>query len=82
VIQAVLNVGLLWLAVAAVLFSVIGAYYYLRIVKLMYFDEPTERRALEGSGALKFVLSANGLAVLALGMYPGLLLAVCAAVLP
>jgi NADH-quinone oxidoreductase subunit N len=48
----------------------------------MYFDEPAERRALEGSGALKFVLSANGLAVLALGMYPGLLLAVCAAVLP
>jgi NADH-quinone oxidoreductase subunit N len=82
VIQAALNVGLLWLAIAAVLFSVIGAYYYLRIVKLMYFDEPTERRALEGSGALKFVLSANGLAVLALGMFPGLLLAVCATVLP
>jgi NADH-quinone oxidoreductase subunit N len=82
VIQAVLNVGLLWLAIAAVLFSVIGAYYYLRIVKLMYFDEPTERRALEGSGAFKFVLSANGLAVLALGMFPGLLLAVCATVLP
>jgi NADH-quinone oxidoreductase subunit N len=82
VIQAVLNVDLLWLAVVAVLFSVIGAYYYLRVVKLMYFDEPSERRALEGSGAVRFVLSLNGLAVLVLGIYPGLLLALCAKVLP
>jgi NADH-quinone oxidoreductase subunit N len=82
VIQAVLHVGFLWLAVVAVAFSVIGAYYYLRVVKLMYFDEPTERRALEGSGAFRFVLSVNGLAVLVLGMYPGLLLALCARVLP
>ncbi len=82
VIQAALHVGLLWLAVIAVAFSVIGAYYYLRVVKLMYFDEPSERRALEGSGAFRFVLSVNGLAVLALGMYPGLLLALCAKVLP
>ncbi len=82
VIQAVLGVDLLWVAIVAVVFSVIGAFYYLRVVKLMYFDEPAERRALEGSGALRFVLSVNGLAVLALGMYPGLLLAVCAAVIP
>jgi NADH-quinone oxidoreductase subunit N len=82
VIQAVLNVGLLWLAIVAVAFSVIGAYYYLHVVKLMYFDEPTERRALEGSGAVRFVLSVNGLAVLVLGLYPGLLLALCATVLP
>ena len=53
------------------LFSVIGAYYYLRVVKLMYFDEPTERRALEGSGAVRFVLSVNGLAVLVAGRLPG-----------
>ena len=82
VIQAALHAGLFWLAIAAVVFSVIGAYYYLRVVKLMYFDEPTERRALEGSGSLRFVLSANGLAVLLLGMYPGLLLALCARVIP
>jgi NADH-quinone oxidoreductase subunit N len=82
VIQAVLNIGLLWLAIVAVAFSVIGAYYYLRVVKLMYFDEPTERRALEGSGAVRFVLSVNGLAVLVLGIFPGLLLALCAAVVP
>jgi NADH-quinone oxidoreductase subunit N len=81
VIQAALNVGLLWLAIAAVVLSVIGAYYYLRVVKLMYFDEPVERAALEGSRSFRLVLSANGLAVLLLGMYPGLLLAVCARVL-
>ncbi len=81
VIQAALNVGLLWLAIVAVVFSVIGAYYYLRVVKLMYFDEPTERAPLEGSSSFRFVLSANGIAVLLLGMYPGLLLALCARVL-
>jgi NADH-quinone oxidoreductase subunit N len=47
----------------------------------MYFDEPTEHRAIQGSGAVRFVLSANGLAVLLLGLYPGMLLALCAAVL-
>jgi len=82
VIQAVLGVGQTWLAVVAVVFSVIGAYYYLRIVKLMYFDEASETAALEGSLALRFVLSVNGLAVLVLGMFPGLLLALCAAAIP
>jgi len=61
---------------------VIGAYYYLRIVKLMYFDEAVDRAPLEGSGSFRFVLSANGIAVLLLGMYPGLLLALCARVIP
>jgi NADH-quinone oxidoreductase subunit N len=82
VIQAVLHTGQTWLAIAAVLFSVVGAYYYLRVVKLMYFDEPVERAALEGSGALRMVLSVNGLAVLLLGLFPGLLLALCAQVIP
>jgi NADH-quinone oxidoreductase subunit N len=82
VIQAILHTGHTWLAVAAVLFSVVGAYYYLRVVKLMYFDEPLDRAPLEGSGALRFVLSINGLAVLALGLFPGMLLALCAQVIP
>jgi len=82
VIQAVLHTGSLWLPVVAVLFSVVGAYYYLRVVKLMYFDEPTEWERLEGSAALRFVLSVNGLAVLGLGLFPGLLLALCAGVIP
>jgi NADH-quinone oxidoreductase subunit N len=82
VIQAVLHIDALWLAVVAVVFSVIGAYYYLRIVKLMYFDEPVDRSELEGSGAMRFVLSINGLAMLVLGLFPGALLALCAQVIP
>jgi NADH-quinone oxidoreductase subunit N len=82
VIQSVLHIDMTWLAVLAVGFSVVGAYYYLRIVKVMYFDEPTERTALQGSGAMRFVLSLNGLAVLVLGLFPGALLALCARVIP
>jgi len=82
VIQAVLDIGSLWIAIIAVLFSVIGAYYYLRVVKLMYFDEPTDRARLQASGSMRFVLSMNGLAVLVLGLFPGLLLALVAQVIP
>ena len=82
VIQTVLHIGALWLAIVAVAFSVVGAFYYLRVVKLMYFDEPDERRSLEGGRTLRLVLSVNGLAVLVLGLFPGLMLALCASVLP
>ncbi|MGI9247078.1 MAG: NADH-quinone oxidoreductase subunit NuoN [Steroidobacteraceae bacterium] len=82
VIQAVLNVDLLWVAIVAVALSVVGAYYYLRVVKVMYFDEPVDRSALQGSSAMRFVLSLNGLAVLVLGLFPGMLLALCASVIP
>jgi NADH-quinone oxidoreductase subunit N len=82
VIQAVLHAGSVWLAIVAVAFSVIGAFYYLRVVKLMYFDEPIDRAALQGGGAMRFVLSLNGLAVLVLGLFPGALLALCASVIP
>ena len=81
VIAAVLDVGLTWLAALAVLMSVIGAYYYLRIVKLMYFDEPTTRDAVEAKIAVRVVLSLNGMAILILGLYPGALLRLCENVL-
>jgi len=81
VISAVLDIGITWLAALAVLLSVVGAYYYLRIVKLMYFDEPTAADPVEANRAFRFVLSLNGLAVLALGLFPGLLLRLCALVL-
>jgi NADH-quinone oxidoreductase subunit N len=82
VISAVLDVGYTWLAAVAVLFSVIGAFYYLRVVKLMYFDEP-EGDAMPNAGvAMRAVLSANGLAVLALGIFPAALIQLCASVLP
>jgi NADH-quinone oxidoreductase subunit N len=70
---------LLWLAVFAVLISLIGAYYYLRIVKVMYFDEPTADAAAplqEGAG-VNALLAANGGAVLLLGLLPGGLMALC-----
>jgi NADH-quinone oxidoreductase subunit N len=77
VIQAVLGVQLTWLAVVAVLFSVVGAYYYLRVVKLMYFDEPSDATAIGGSMLMRTVLSANALLVLGLGIIPGSLLQLC-----
>ena len=77
VIQAVLGVHITWLAVIAVLFSVVGAFFYLRIVKLMYFDEPTETSSIGGSMLMRTVLSANALLAIALGVVPGSLLQIC-----
>ena len=82
VIGAILDVGLAWLAAVAVVLSVVAAFYYLRVVKLMYFDEPTDGHAIEAGGTLRAVLSANGVAVLALGVFPSSLIDLCARVLP
>jgi NADH-quinone oxidoreductase subunit N len=82
VVAAVLNVGMTWLAVAAVFFSVIGAYYYLRVVKLMYFDAAEDKSPLQAAAGFRLVLSANALLVLALGLMPGWLLRVCESVIP
>jgi len=82
VITAVLHVGLAWLAVLAVVFSVIGAFFYLRVVKLMYFDAPANDHCVAGSAGFRWVLSLNALLVLALGIAPGWLLEICARVLP
>src|ERR1700676_433893 len=77
VIQAVLGVSYIWLAVVGVLFSVVGAFFYLRIVKLMYFDEPTDATVIGGSVLMRTVLSANALLVFGLGVIPGTLLQLC-----
>jgi NADH-quinone oxidoreductase subunit N len=77
VIQATVNAGMIWLAVVAVLFSLVGAFYYLRIVKLMYFDDAQDRAPLVAGADMRFVLSANGLAVLLLGILPGPLMQAC-----
>jgi NADH-quinone oxidoreductase subunit N len=82
VISAVLDVGIVWLAALAVFMSVIGAYYYLRVVKLMYFDEPSASDPVQAGTAVRVVLSLNGLAILGLGLFPGILLRLCASVLP
>jgi NADH-quinone oxidoreductase subunit N len=78
VLQAVLSTGQVWLAVVAVLLSLIGAFYYLRVVKVMYFDEPVDTTPIFASSDMRVALSLNGAAVLALGVLPGPLMAVCA----
>ena len=65
VIEAAVNAGFVWLAVVAVLASLIGAFYYLRIVKLMYFDDATDSCADRARGDTRALLSVNGLALLA-----------------
>jgi NADH-quinone oxidoreductase subunit N len=80
VLQAIVvtNVtGYIVLAVAAVMFSLIGAFYYLRLVKVMYFDEPTDTAPIVASGEVKTLLSLNGAAVLLFGLLPGGLMALC-----
>jgi NADH-quinone oxidoreductase subunit N len=82
VIGAVLDIGLDWLAVLAVVLSVVAAFYYLRVIKVMYFDEPADAIDIQAGGTLRTVLSANGIAVLALGIFPSVLIDLCARVLP
>ena len=77
VLEAVVSAGLWWLALIGVFFSIIGAFYYLRIIKLMYFDEPVTREPLTAGAGAKVALSVNGLAVLVLGVFPASLLSVC-----
>ena len=81
VLQALVSTNVtayIWLAVAAVLLSLVGAFYYLRIVKTMYFDEPVETAPIESSGEMRTLLSINGAAVLLFGILPGGLMALCA----
>ncbi|MFM2408109.1 MAG: hypothetical protein RL358_851 [Pseudomonadota bacterium] len=79
VLNAVVVAGYTWLAVVAVLLSLIGAFYYLRIIKLMYFDAPESHEKIHLSPDSAMLISFNGLGVLALGMMPGMLMAICAA---
>ena len=81
VLQAVVAAGNYWLAIAAVLFSLVGAFYYLRVVKLMYFDAPADSATLEAGFDTKVLLSANGMAVALLGLFPQTLMIPCAVAL-
>ncbi|HNQ04535.1 MAG TPA: NADH-quinone oxidoreductase subunit NuoN [Thiobacillaceae bacterium] len=78
VLQALVGADWIWLAVVAVLFSLIGAFYYLRVVKLMYFDSPVaDAPVVARQGGAQVLLSVNGLAVLVLGLVPQALIALC-----
>ncbi|HTQ01194.1 MAG TPA: NADH-quinone oxidoreductase subunit NuoN [Casimicrobiaceae bacterium] len=81
VLQAVVKAGFVWLAVVGVVAALIGAFYYLRIVKVMYFDEPTDRTPIESRGDTRVLLSANGLALLLFGILPQPLMGLCAVAL-
>ncbi|WP_440996933.1 NADH-quinone oxidoreductase subunit NuoN [Arhodomonas sp. SL1] len=78
VLKAVIDAGHVWLAVVAVLFAVISAFYYLRVLKAVYFDRlEGNTEAIPASATVRWVCGLNGLAVLALGIFPGWLFAVC-----
>lgn len=78
VLSALIDGGKTGLAIASLVFSVVGAFYYLRVIKLMYFDEGTETAALQPAWDLRVLLSINALLVLGLGLFPGRLLELCA----
>ncbi len=83
VLQAVVSAGHIWLAIYAVLCSLIGAFYYLRVVKVVYFDPPVEGAAApDTSGSFRNgVMSVNGLLIIALGILPGGLMTLCVQVI-
>ncbi|MDD2885173.1 MAG: NADH-quinone oxidoreductase subunit NuoN [Dechloromonas sp.] len=78
VLQAVVASGQIWLAIVAVIFSLIGAFYYLRVVKLMYFDAPTDESPLTAPLDMRLLISANGVAIAVLGIFPQFIMSLCA----
>jgi len=79
VLESIIRVDLIWLALVAVFFSVIGAFYYLRAIKTMYFDKPIDDQPLEISADSHVAMSINGVSMLVLGMFPTALYTVCRA---
>ena len=77
VLEAAVAAKMVWLAVVAVMFSLIGAFYYLRVVKLMYFDAPLDTKPLAMDGGAQALLSINGIVLLFLGLLPGALMGLC-----
>jgi NADH-quinone oxidoreductase subunit N len=78
VLQAVLEAGYVWLVVVAVMFSLIGAFYYLRIVKVMYFDTATDVALIPAESDMRLMIGFSGIGVLALGLFSQPLLSLCA----
>ena len=78
ILQAVVASGQIGLAIYAVLMSLIGAFYYLRIVKVMYFDEPIDESPIEAPTDMRVLLSINGLAIALFGLFPQTIMSLCA----
>lgn len=77
VIQSVIEIGLIWLAVAAVLLAVIGAYYYLRVVRLMYFEDAEDLAPIVASTDMRVLIGVNGLALLLVMPWVGVIIDLC-----
>ena len=77
VIKAALDAGLVWLAIVAVVFSVVGSFYYIRVVKLMYFDEPISETPIDAPVDFRAVISLNGIIMLGLGIFSSSLITIC-----
>jgi NADH-quinone oxidoreductase subunit N len=77
VLQAVIEAGMLWLAVIAVVFAVIGAFYYLRVIKYMYFDNPETETPITAPVDFGAALTLNGAMIIGLGMFSSSLIAIC-----
>jgi NADH-quinone oxidoreductase subunit N len=77
VLEALVDAEHTFLAIIAVIASLIGAFYYLRVVKVMYFDEPAHEHSVSGSGVAKGLLSLNTILVLAIGIVPASLMSIC-----
>jgi len=79
VLEAVIDIGLVWLALLAVAFSIIGAFYYLRVVKMIYFDKAEIVVPADVGTGARIAVTVNGLSMLVLGMFPVALLSLCEA---
>ena len=77
VLEALVDAEHTFLAIIAVIASLIGAFYYLRVVKVMYFDEPAHEHSVSGSGFAKGLLSLNTILVLVVGIVPASLMSIC-----
>ncbi|MFV0664999.1 NADH-quinone oxidoreductase subunit NuoN [Denitromonas sp.] len=77
VLQSLVAADMVWLAVLAVMMSLVGAFYYLRVVKVMYFDEPVDTAPIHAASDIRVLLSANCLAIAFLGLLPQQLIDLC-----
>jgi len=79
VLRSVIDAGHLWIAIIAVMLSLIGAFYYLRVVKVMYFDEPTDQAPIVSTQDARAFLALNGAFIIVFGLFGDLLLQLCIA---
>lgn len=77
VLEALVSVDMVWLATVALVFAVVGAYYYLNVVKVMYFEEPEKIIPVTSSLDARIAITINGLGILLLGLFPSTLIELC-----